>query len=480
MEKLNLNFRDIKGRNILEETARFYGYGYYEEGSVKAHAAPYFCGGTLVGYHLRFPSKEFSWMGEVKTLELFGQHLWRNQGGKRIVVTEGELDCLSVAQAFNLKWPVVSVPNGAPSAEKYIRMNLEFLEAYDEVVLWFDNDEQGHKAAKECASILSPGKVKIATTARGLKDANDLLKEGHYEDIPKCIWEARSFRPDGILSGEDLVPDLLEYYEGSSQKTSYSFPYPKLHAMLQGFRKGELWMFTAGTGIGKSTLVAELAFHFLMQHNLKVGYMAFEENKRRTALRMMSLYLDYPLHQDVKGVTKERYLEAMNSTVLSKRFFLYDHFGSLEGDTVLNKIKYMVSGLGCDIIILDHLSIIISGLEGDNERKQIDVLMTNLRSLVEQTQVGMLVVSHLRRGDTKSTSHEEGGRVTLADLRGSQSIAQLSDAVIALERNPQDPEDKDKSLARVLKNRWTGDVGMADELIYSKATGRLKASDGLF
>src|SRR5690606_10122518 len=136
-------------------------YGITKWRGKTVQVAPYYFRGTLTAQHIRTPDKEFFWTGEAKHLELFGQHLWRN-GGKRIVVTEGEIDCLTVAQVFGLNWPVVSVPNGAQSAKKYIQQNLEFLEAFEEIVLAFDNDEPGRQAAEECASILTPGKVKIA------------------------------------------------------------------------------------------------------------------------------------------------------------------------------------------------------------------------------------------------------------------------------------------------------------------------------
>ena len=107
--------------------------------------------------------------------------------------------------------------------------------------------------------------------------------------------------------------------------------------------------------------------------------------------------------------------------------------------------------------------------------KSIDNIMTRLRSIVEETGVGLILVSHLRRVDS-NRGHENGIEVSLSHLRGSQSIAQLSDCVIALERDQQaeDPQEAHTTRVRVLKSRYTGDVGMATHLIYNKETGRLK------
>jgi twinkle protein len=80
----------------------------------------------------------------------------------------------------------------------------------------------------------------------------------------------------------------------------------------------------------------------------------------------------------------------------------------------------------------------------------------------------------LRRVDG-NRGHENGIEVSLSHLRGSNSIGQLSDCVIALERNQQsdDPEEARTTRLRILKSRYTGDVGMATALIYDKETGRL-------
>jgi twinkle protein len=141
----------------------------------------------------------------------------------------------------------------------------------------------------------------------------------------------------------------------------------------------------------------------------------------------------------------------------------------------MNRIRYMVRGCGCQYIVLDHLSIVVSGLGDGDERRLIDNTMTKLRALVQELQVGMILVSHLKRPDGKG--HEEGAATSLSQLRGSASIAQLSDIVLGMERNQQDPDSKNISNIRVLKNRFTGETGLASSLKYDKATGRMSEVD---
>ena len=130
----------------------------------------------------------------------------------------------------------------------------------------------------------------------------------------------------------------------------------------------------------------------------------------------------------------------------------------------------MATGLECRVVFLDHLSILLSGLDGD-ERRMIDTTMTKLRSLVERTGIALFLVSHLRRTNSDQ-NHEEGARVTLGQLRGSAAIAQLSDQVIALERDQQADAERSFTTVRVLKNRYSGETGVACQLEYDLNTCR--------
>ena len=152
--------------------------------------------------------------------------------------------------------------------------------------------------------------------------------------------------------------------------------------------------------------------------------------------------------------------------------YLFDHFGSTESDNLLSKIRYLAKGLGVKWVILDHLSIVISGLESYDERKLIDVTMTKLRSLVEATGIGLILVSHLRRPEGNK-GYEDGIQTSLNSLRGSHAISQLSDSVIALERNQNDDENKNYTTVRVLKNRHTGDTGKCGTLYFDNDTACL-------
>lgn len=426
--------------------------------------------GDIVAQKIRFADKSFKFLGNPKAVSLYGQWLWRDSG-KMVIVTEGEIDALSVSQLQNHKWPVVSVPNGAQGAKKAIQRNLDWLEQFETVVFMFDNDRQGREAAAECALLLSPGKAKIASLP--LKDANDMLVAGRGRELLDAIWEAKTFRPDGIIQGSELW-ELINRNEADE---SIPYPWLGLSEKTHGLRKGELVTFTAGSGIGKSLTCREIAYH-LLQQNQTIGYIALEENVRRSALGLMGLHLSKPLHLNREAVSDEDLRLAFEKTLGTGRVFFYDHFGSINSENLLRRIRFMARGFNCDWIILDHLSIVVSGIGDGDERRMIDNTMTALRSLVEELGIGLILVSHLKRPEGKG--HEEGAPTSLSQLRGSGAIAQLSDLVIGLERNQQDEHNANLTLVRVLKNRFSGETGVACHLRYDPDTGRLNESNPYF
>jgi twinkle protein len=453
----------LDARKILKKTCQKFGY-FVAKGR---QVASYYWKGKLVAQHTRNAQKEFAWIGKTGHLELWGQHLWQ-AGGRRLVITEGEIDCMAISQALSNKWPVVSIPSGVSSAPKYIKQNLVFVSSFREIVLAFDDDEPGKECVDQVASLLPPGKVRVMQY-EGHKDANEMAQNALAAKIPECVFQAKKYQPDGIVSGGDLWDELMK-----DPINGLGTPYPLMNKMLMGIAKGELVTFTAGSGIGKTTMVKEILYYYLMEHKQRVGVMALEESVRKTAEDFMSLYLNQPLHIKRDGITKEQYREAYEKVVTPMYF--YDHFGSSQIDNLLSKLRYMAVGLECDYIMLDHISIVVSGLDdlGD-ERKTIDILMTKLRSLVEETGVGILAIVHLKRPGM-GKGYNEGRQVSLSDLRGSASIEQLSDTVIALERDQQG-ENSNRSDVRVLKNRRVGKVGLADSLLYHPDTGRLTAHE---
>lgn len=437
----------LKKRRLTEETCRKFRYIIGEYKGQIVQAASYVRDGVVIGQKLRTAKKEFYWLGS-KNPGLFGMNLWKT-GGKKVVVTEGEIDAMTVSQIQDHKWPVVSLPHGAAAAKRAIKDNLEWLEGFEEVILMFDMDEPGEKAAADCCALLSPGKAKIAVLP--MKDPNEMLVAGRGGEVITAIWNAKEHLPSGIVNAATLWEELERPIEWG-----LSYPWPSLTQLTYGIRLGEIMTLGAGTGLGKTTLFKQLAYHLLVHHKQKIGLLFLEEANDMTALSLMSLEVGKPLHIPGCNVSSERKKASFKKLFEGENVYLFDHFGSTSYEEIKTRIRYLAVSCGVKHIFLDHVTALTSGNASQDERKEIDAIMTGLASLVRELKVCLFMISHL--STPEKSAHEEGARVTVRQFRGSRSIGQWSNFVFALERNQQAEDERERhtSTFRVLKDRYTG------------------------
>jgi twinkle protein len=433
------------------------------------HYYPYYNpDGSMVAIKTRsVEDKAFSVTGDFKDATLFGQNLFA-KSGRYLTICEGELDALAAYQMQGSKYPCVSIRSGASGALKDCKAQYEWIDSFENIVLAFDADEPGQKAAQAVAELFG-GKVKIMKHRTGYKDACDYLENNASKEFVDTWWGAESYIPDGIVQGNSL----WDMVSAPIEKADCDYPYEALNKLTYGIRKGELVMVTAGSGLGKSQFLREIVWHILNKTTDNIGLMFLEEGVRKTARSLMSLAINKPIHLPDVEVSPEELKDAFDRTLGSDRVYLFDHFGSTSLENIVNRVRYMAKGLGCGYVFLDHISIIVSGGDVGDERKALDAIMTKLRMIVQETGISLICVSHLKRNEGRG--HEEGAVTSLAQLRGSGAIAQLSDIVIGLERNGQaeDMIERNTTSVRVLKNRFSGYTGNCGALLYNGQTGRM-------
>ena len=469
------NYAEIIDRNISEQTCKKFGVTVKMDnmGTITNHYYPYHdTQGAKIATKTRYTKlKEFSIQGNTKNSGLFGEHLFSKN--KYCIITEGELDCLSAYQMMlkgNYHTPVVSIKNGISSAVKDIKTSLEWLENnFDNVIINFDNDEQGRVGAMKVAELFSPGKCKVMHLPEGFKDASDCLTKNKIQIYNKTFWDAKVFAPDGIINANTLLDAVLK----PITKSFVQYPFEGLNKITYGLRPSELVTFTAGSGLGKTQVMREVVHHIIKSTEDKIGLLMLEETPVITSKGLMSVEANQRLHLPDVHVSKDEMKTYFDATVGTGRVFMFDHFGSNSIDNIVSRVRFLAKGLDCKYIVIDHISIIVSDQQHGDERRALDEIMTRLRTLVQETGVSMIVVSHLRRPEGKG--HEEGAATSLSQLRGSASIGQLSDMVIGLERDAQndDPDIRNTTRIRVLKNRFSGITGPCCDLKYDIDTGRL-------
>lgn len=451
----------IPARGLSEEDCKKFGYhiGTDYNGNPVQIANYRNAQGKVVAQKIRSKDKTFRIIGDAKEMTLFGSHLWSN--GKKVVLCEGELDAISYSKCFGHKFACVSLPNGAQSAVKAVKANFDYLNGYDEVIIATDMDEVGRNAAHAIAEVLPVGKAKIATLPA--KDANEALVQGKTQELIQAVYQARPFRPDGIKAANDFR-DIIHIDETQS---AISWPYSMLNETLLGMRKKELICLASGSGCGKTTFCKEI-IHHLMMNGQKVGVISLEEAPKRTLLGLVGIHLNKNLLVDRSLATDEEVTEGFDDLFTDRTCVLYDSFGTSSADLISQRIQYMARALDVDWVILDHVTMLTANMT--DERRELDKCVTQFRTLVQELEIGMIMVSHLTRPSGRG--HEDGAAVSLSQLRSSHSLAQLSDCAIGLQKDAENP-DSDMRQIRVLKNRYSGKIGDAGTLLFNRDTGRL-------
>jgi twinkle protein len=281
------------------------------------------------------------------------------------------------------------------------------------------------------------------------------------------MWRAKQYRPEGILDMADLKAKVME-----RPQWGLSWPFPRLTELTYGIRTGEILTIGAGTGIGKTDILTQTMRHLITEHKVPIGVFALEQSPTETATRLAGKLAGKTFHIPDSGWTDEDLESAWSTLMGSGKVFLYDSFGQNDWDVVQEKIEYLHHGFGVRHFFVDHLTALAAHQE--DERKALEVIMSEMGGLVKALDITIILVSHLATPEGKS--HEEGGRVTLRHFKGSRAVGQWSHYAIGLERNQQNDNAaaRQTTAVRILKDRYTGrSTGEVFYISYDHETGLL-------
>lgn len=513
---LQFPFAEMPERGITRETCEYFGVRMSVDPMTGEKASYYFPyhdqRGNLTGWKVRDLTKDknddfyFTTIGKVGVdCQLFGQPQAARNNVKTLYIQEGEIDCMAAWQAMrdgvknHPKWgnlipAVVSIQCGTANAVEGILHNEKWVKGHATLVLGFDNDEatekeykrgirRGKEATEEVAAALMMDNLYVIKYDEGMKDACNYLEEGRWKDLNKLLLgKGEKYVAEKIVHAKQYTLDQIFQ---PKPKGVYIPAFPNLSERLRGFRKKEMSIVTALSGIGKSSVVAEVAYE-LAQSGNKVGMIFLEEEDRETIQRLSARYLGINYNRfkfnPRKYATEEQLQQALDW--VDEHFVFLDHFGSLRINVLLNKMKSMVYLEKTDFIIVDHLSMVVSGMASKDERKDIDIAMTELAAFTNVNDVGTIVVSHLNRDgaddirNMKVRDEPIWVRVRKEDLRGSAAIEQLAWIVVGVEAEIMPDRTRGRVRVTLLKNRPTGWLGECDTVKMDERTGLFRnASD---
>lgn len=456
----DLTWQNVSVRGVSKEALSFFDCPVGVLGEVpKLLSFPYPSGRVLMKDLER---KDFFWTGEKKDDhtggDLFGQDKFPSSG-KAVTVCEGALDALSVYDMFGRKYPVVAVKS-AQSAKNECGAAYDYLDSFDKIYLCFDNDAPGQEAARQVARLFDFNKVYLVDLVR--KDPNEYLEAGEAELFQKIWWSAKRFVPEGILASYSEFDKVID---DDTEKPSVPYPWETLQEMTYGARTGELVLFTALEGRGKTEIFRALEYHFLKTTDDNIGIIHLEENKARTIKGLVGYEVQSPIHLPPYAISKEEIKSTFRKvTGRDERVHLYSHYGSDDPDVILSTVRFMAGACNCKRIFLDHITMVVSGLAGDDERRALDYISTRLAMMTEELDFTLFLISHV---------NDEG------QTRGSRNISKVADLRIDLYRDIEAEDEMIRNTTKltVSKNRFAGKTGPGGQLYFDPSTYVLKEID---
>lgn len=474
-------------RNLTKKTCDFYlvQHEYDEEsGELLRQYYPSTKEYKFCGIKVREIPKTFHAMGDIgNDCELFGQWKFKNSNSKMVLITAGEVDCLSAYQMINSKSdyediPVVSPSNGESGSHKQLQKQYEWLSKFDKIVLCYDNDEAGQKAIEKAVKVLPKNKVYIMKLS--LKDTNEYLQQGKVKEYINSFWKAEKHTPSGILGSASLMDKIKEYVQIEKIPLP-PFMYKLQNLMAGGIPLGVIITIGSSSGSGKSTIVDEMSYFWYFNSPHKVGVVTLEADSAQYGINILSRHVNYKINLLETPQQKMEFLERDDVKAASDELF-YDEKGDnrfyiveeRDGDleSIQNLISNLIISCDCKVIVLDPVSDILEGCT--NEQQQS--FYKWMKGMVKSHLVTFINIAHVRKNSGGNKANSRGADLHEEDFFGSSSIFKSSACNLLFMRDKEAEDEFERNTTRMkaTKIRWTGRTSpFAGEYYYDNETHRV-------
>ncbi len=501
-----------KSRSISEATCKFYNYkvGKYT-GSVGVGGKKRDCkdewvrimewyeDGKLVMQKIKTQLKEMRLFSNTQCKRLWGMDKFQPTDKLFLTITEGEEDAMAIAECQGCQFPVVSLPGGSNNADEILRLNLPWIQKFKYVILAFDNDPAGKQAIHKvlAADLFEPGKVRIAEWP--LKDANDMLRAGMKKEIIDCLFRAKVYEPDHIVSVSQVIEQVME-----QPQFGLEYPWPTWNKWTYGLRFNEITTLVGPSGIGKTEIIKDIVSHFLKDMN--VGVFSFEQTPADTIRRYAGSKLGLKLQKP--GEVWDIDLIRKTAMEFDDKVFLYDFNGTVDIKDIFYSIRYMNKAKGCRLFVIDNLK----SLKVVLEKQQCAEFAVGLKALVKDLGIHVILVSHVNKDGIRQSTHvgfsskvkephsdltedsikeimnkfaldwQNGRMPTASNIEGGNDIEAISDYVIAIARNKLSKDNRERRTitVKLLKEgRVDSDNDTNTFKLYRNDEGRLEEVDAV-
>ena len=468
----------LKDRGLFKESLEHFGVkiGLSEVDGVTpiSHFYPYYKGDELKGFKCRvIEGKKFFAIGSVKDVELFGWNQAVLSGGKKLFVTEGEMDAVALYQIFRsvnkgTKYEsnipaVVSLAHGSGSAVKELLKHRETIFMhFKEIVLVFDQDKPGEEAVEAVLKVFPEG-VSVAHLPR--KDANQCLLEG----VSKAAYNAVAFNSVKPKNTRLLLADSLFEEAKIAPTIGAPWPWETVTKKTRGIRLGETIYIGAAQKMGKSEIVNTLAAHFIKELGWPVLLAKPEESNKKSVKLVAGKIVGKIFHDPNVPFDEASYDEACD--LMRNKLFLINLYQHLGWETLKADIRAAAME-GCKAIFIDPITNLTNGMSAADANTRLQEIAQELSAMALDLNVVIFIFCHLRNPDS-GPPHERGGEVLSSQFAGSRAMARSCNLMFGIEgnRDPHlNPEERNIRTLVLLEDREFGEVGRI-KLYWDRATG---------
>lgn len=454
----------LPDRKIKKEYMQYYGVrvGVNQEDGVtpESHHYPY-----PKGYKNRIIEGKRMWStGDLKGDDLFGWNVAITGDGKKLFITEGEVDCVSLFQILKEKNrggayadrnpPVVSLPHGAGHAARALAANAALIKKhFTEVVLVFDMDEPGKAAANACLQIFPEAIV----AELPCKDVNEGLMNGQSRAVhDACVFKAKKPKNTRLIQAQGLHEEAKKPPEWG-----FKWPWKGIHELTRGIRFGETIYIGAGQKQGKSEVVNTLAAYFMKEFGWKVFMAKPEEANVKTYKLVAGKIAGKKFHDPKVEFDEAAYDKA--GEVIGDKLLLLNLYQHVDWDTLKMDIRE-AAAIGCKAFFIDPITNLTNGMAAGDANVKLQEIAQEASALALDLDIVIFLFCHLKNPEA-GPPHERGGKVLSSQFAGSRAMARSCNLMIGLEgnRDPSTtPEERNMRKLVVLENRETGEVGEYD------------------
>lgn len=467
-----LSSRSDNGRGIKASTAEHFGVKHSVDESNGVHDKTYYpielTDGTLVAYKKRTLPKSFQVIsnGSMKDVDIqfFGQSVCPN-GGKKLLITGGEEDCLAAWEMLKERYPqytpaVVSLPWGENLS--CISKNRSFLDSFEEILISTDMDKVGREA---CDSICKQIGEKCKVVILEEKDASDMRVKDKKNEFINSFFRAKEYRPSSIILIEDISDAIVKPVEWG-----LTYPFEQLTELTYGLKDGgEIIGIGAGPGAGKSTLMHAIQSWLIFAHSEKIALFDIEEGAVMAGKHLIGGIINKPMHKPDCIYDQEEAREAIRSVAGKVEFF----DGHPEWVEVRDNIRYFASK-GVRVFFIDPISALVAHLSASEGNEVLGGVMKDLMKFRKELGLTFFHVNHLNN-PAGGKDHGAGAKVYGSQFSGSRAMWKYSTSLWGLQRNQlaEDDEEKNTVVLSVIKDRLGGNTG-SFELSYNREKGILE------